>query len=350
MSNPDPTSSENASTEPTPRGRRIWRKLLLSLTSLVVTLAGVELILRSTGFSYELRAGILYLDKLDRPLPTFEGCTIDRDYFWKSKLYDKQLERAFDNRPDVLFMGDSCTELGRYDLYFAELMHQADKDRPLVTAKLGVTGWSTYQGLQQLEKDVARIRPRVTTFYYGWNDHWLNIGLTDAEVGRLKASPLYWFQPLRVGQLVLKAYIGYHARQHGGLAARQPDTLRVPPAVFRENLIKLVEKARELEITPILITAPSAHEPGREPPIMKGRWVADLDDLIPLHQQYVEIVREVARDRDVVLCDLAAAFDELPREQVREAMFQNDGIHLREPGDRLIARLLVEAYLELDLQ
>ena len=70
---------------------------------------------------------------------------------------------------------------------------------------------------------------------------------------------------------------------------------------------------------------------------------SDLKELIPLHRQYVEIVRAVAEEEGVLLCDLAAAFDAM-RPDERRNHFRRDGIHLRQWGDEKIAALLVECF------
>jgi hypothetical protein len=47
-----------------------------------------------------------------------------------------------------------------------------------------VGGYTTYQGLRQLERDVATLHPVIATFYYGWNDHWIGFGIEDRDVAR----------------------------------------------------------------------------------------------------------------------------------------------------------------------
>ncbi len=72
----------------------------------------------------------------------------------------------------------------------------------------------------------------------------------------------------------------------------------------------------------------------------------DLSRLVPLHQRYVSIVREVAREEEAVLCDLARRFEALPHRDVAEKYFGLDGIHPTEEGNRLIAQYLYECFEE----
>jgi lysophospholipase L1-like esterase len=132
-----------------------------------------------------------------------------------------------------------------------------------------------------------------------------------------------------VVQLAEKAYI----------TARRGNVRRVPPEDFRRNLEAMVETARAHAIEPVLITAPSSHVQGKEPEYLRGRWLRDLSELVPLHRRYVEAVRGVARERKVVLCDLAALFDRLPPER-RAGSFQKDGIHFNRRGAARAARWL----------
>ena len=74
---------------------------------------------------------------------------------------------------------------------------------------------------------------------------------------------------------------------------------------------------------------------------MKLRHLDDLKTLIPMHQQYVAIVRDVAQREGVVLCDLAKVFEGFSAERRHKALFQADGIHLQDEGDQVIA---VELY------
>lgn len=335
----DDEEPHNAATaRPRNRKRLVW--LLLSIVgSLVLCLAAAELILRAAGFSYELRATIVQGANAADLRSRYDGCDIDRDLMWVPKNYYQDLDRVLAAKPDVLFVGDSCTELGSYDEHFAELTRSAFPDRTIKTAKLGVTGWSSRQGLQQMKRDVIRIKPRVVTIYYGWNDHWNSIGFTDAELTEFNASPLFWLRSSRLVQLLTKARVGLRRSCQDRLP------LRVPPDSFHQTLIEMVDVARGAGIVPVLLTAPTSHERGREPKYLAGRWVTDLNQLVPLHRQYAQVVRAVAEEKGVILCDLAAEFDKLPRDEVRTRLFREDGIHLMPEGDQRIAQLLLECFI-----
>ena len=321
------------------RRRRLWR-LLTVLGSVLVSLLLAEIALRLAGFSYEFRASIIQGANARDLRAAFDGCVIDRDLLWVPHYYDELLITARAAYPTILCLGDSCTECGRYSEYLAEYAGAAHPERDMRVARLGVTGWSTFQGLRQLRRDVPRVRPRVVTIYFGWNDHWNSIGLTDQELAELNASPLFRLRRLRLGQLAARAYVGLRRSRQAELP------LRVPPEEFRENLVAMVAECRTQGIVPVLLTALTSHAVGSEPERLAPRWITNLADLVSLHRLYVDIVRDVAREHDVVLCDLAARFDTLRRETGRSDLFQADGIHLTPEGDRLIARCLFDCFEE----
>jgi lysophospholipase L1-like esterase len=77
--------------------------------------------------------------------------------------------------------------------------------------------------------------------------------------------------------------------------------------------------------------------------------MTDLDELVPVHQAYVEVVREVARSEDVPIVDLARLFDKMPYETVRDRYISGDGIHYEDAGNKKIAEILYEHLIRYDL-
>lgn len=330
---------------PAPRdpGAKRWPSRLLALgLGLVAALGLGELALRLGGFEYQLRVTVIKAAAPD-PDQILEHFEIDPELIWVPGDYRRTLAEALAQRPAVAFMGDSCTHLGRYHAYLMTALARSVGRASLPYVNLGVAGWTSVQGLAQMRRDVARLRPRIATIYYGWNDHWLSIGVEDRETARIAALPLFRFQRSRLIQLLLKGYVAQRARK----AAPRP--LRVPLKSFRATLVELVETARALQIVPVLLTAPSGHEPGHEPEYLRGRWVEDLDELIPLHRRYVDTVREVAAASGAPLCDLAAAFDREPASDRRRRYFLPDGIHLSDQGDRRMAFFLYRCFADQGL-
>jgi lysophospholipase L1-like esterase len=318
-----------------PRGRA--SRLLLAMAAVLVGLLSAEALLRLTGYSFDLLPQVVELRHPDRRMEN--RYDPDQDLFYVTRVYSHALESLAGERPDIVFLGDSCTEFGDYPRRVVKRIERSLGIEGLVWRELGVAGYSTFQGRKQLERDVLRLRPRVITLYYGWNDHWLGLGLEDSELYALTHGLLGRPSGLRLGQVLVRGRLAWAIHRRGGR------TLRVPIEDFRANLTAMVREARRHDIEPPLLTAPTAHRRGAEPDYLAGRYIESLEDLVPLHQRYVEIVREVAAAEEAPLCDLARLF-ETPQESRRlESLFDWDGIHLRPLGnDRLshyVARCLL---------
>ncbi len=266
--------------------------------------------------------------------------TVDRQLLWVPKRYDALVAAWKGRQPMIVFMGDSCTQYGEYPEFLASIMRGHSAEREFTSVTVGVGGWSSYQGLRQLERDVVPMRPRAVTIYYGWNDHWINYGLEDKIIGEIyrKHPPLLLELSSRIRMANLVNHIIFTfrypiARQHNR------DSVRVSLFDFSANLRQMVHIAQDNDIIPILLTAPSSHRKGKEPRRLTERWLNDLSDLIPLHQQYVQAVRDIAAQHQAPLIDLYAAFNRLPQQDL-DRSFYRDGIHLSEEGNKILAEMI----------
>jgi lysophospholipase L1-like esterase len=323
-----------------PAARRksgLLARVVLLLAAVLLCLALGEVALRAIGFGYRL-----YPEHIEFGWPNTDvretKFVPHPRLLWVDRDYAARVERLVGDKPAVVFMGCSCTALGTYDDAFVRLFAMEHEGATLATANLAHSGWSSLQGLEQMQADVVRIAPAVVTIFYGWNDHWFGFGVEDKVVAELNSSLLYKLSDVRLVQLFTKVWVGASG---GARADARPN--RVSPEDFRANLRAMVDLARAHGIEPVLLTAPSSHERGKEPRHLAARWLRDLDELIPLHQRYVAIVRAVAEEKGVVLCDLEAEFARLPREDV-EASFRKDGIHFLEPGSERVAKMLYECF------
>jgi lysophospholipase L1-like esterase len=317
--------------------RKIAPQLVLLAVSLVVAIAASELVLRAIGFRFDLAPERVEFGWPD-PVTMENQYRSDPDLFWVPKGYSETLESIRRARPDLLFLGDSCTEFSLYPNFFMNELVRRHPGHRVIVRRLGVGGWSSYQGLEQLRRDVIPLAPRFVTLYFGWNDHWIGFGVRDSEINELNRSFLPGLQHLRLWQLVFKARLALRHRSAG-------DTpIRVTADEFRSHLEQMVRLARAAGIVPVLLTAPTSHQRGREPQLLRERWLPDLDQLVPLHQRYVAIVREVAREEDAPLCDLEARFAKLPKKRLRTRFFRDDGIHTTPFGDQKLAAFLMDCF------
>jgi lysophospholipase L1-like esterase len=301
--------------------------LLLVFGSVVLTALLDEAALRVAGFEYHLMPAVQF--GWPDPQTIHTAYTDDPDLFWVTRDYREKLRTARRTRPAIIFLGDSCTEFGTYPARTLTLL-AASHGSPITGLHLAAGGWSSEQGLAQLERDVIPLHPKIVVIYYGWNDHWMALGPTDAVL-RAAQRELWLSDHSRVAQLALEARVGLSMRN-----AERPN--RVPPDRYRHNLEQMATLSRMAGIIPVFVTAPSNYVAGHEPEYLLRRHVRRLADVIPLHQQYVQLTRESAHDHGGILCDAAAEFATLPGSHDR--YFKADAIHFTPDGDQELARIV----------
>lgn len=318
--------------------KTVTNRLKALLLGTVLAVGLLEVTLRLVGFEFQL-----YPTKVQVGWPDPESLRrmyrFDDSLLWVPKDYDQRVDVAIASPPPHLFMGCSCTEFGRYDEAFAREVDRAAPDANYSFINIGVGGWSSYQGLQQMREDVVRIKPEIVTIYYGWNDHWSTFGIDDKDISsyNLEHPALFTWatENLRLAQALNRFLFRSHFE---GLSDRK----RVAIEDFRSNLREMVALARKNGITPVLLTAPSSHQVGDEPMYVSLRWLKRKEDLVPLHREYVEAVREVAANEGAHLVDLFAQFAALDRATIEES-FKEDGVHLTGAGDARIGAMLFES-------
>jgi lysophospholipase L1-like esterase len=302
-------------------------RLLLVTFGTIASILVLEGALRVARFEYHLMPTVQFGWPDPQTIQT--NYAPDPDLFWVTRDYREKLRAARRSHPAVIFMGDSCTEFGTYPARTVAIL--AEEQAPVSSGMhLATGGWSSEQGLAQMKRDVVPLHPKIAVIYYGWNDHWIALGPTDPAL--MLAHRLVWLSDhLRIMQVALKATMGISARND-----RRPN--RVPPARYRENLMRMTALARDGGIRTILVTAPSNHVVGHEPPYLLQRHVRQLSDVVPLHQEYVALTRTAAHVSGAVLCDAAAGFDALPGSH--DGLFRADGIHFTPEGDERLAGIV----------
>jgi len=310
-----------------PSGRAKVAAALLA-AGVTVGFASAEVMLRIAKFEYHPFPVVQF--GWPDPKTVVERYQPDVDLGWVGRDYRAILATARATRPGVVFMGDSCTEFGTYPRQTLERL--ATTSRGLSQGiSVAVGGWSSIQGLQQLQRDILPLRPRVVTIYYGWNDHWVAIGPPDAALRRTRLG-MWLSSHLRLVQLADKLRIAWST----GSPAERPN--RVDLTTYEQTLSLMVREIRTSGGGAVLVTAPSSHVEGREPEYLRARHLRRLGDLVPLHQTYVEATRRAARTAGAELCDAAAVFERLP--PPIEQYLIRDGIHLSAAGDAAMADLL----------
>jgi lysophospholipase L1-like esterase len=297
-----------------------------------------EAVLRYTGFEWTL-----YPSKVQFGWPTpttFQWrYKPDAEFLWVRKDMESMLDvLRTDSRPGIAFIGDSCTEIGQYVDKFRQKMETVAPGQYAIAA-LGTGGWSSYQGRQFFDRRVAALKPEIAVFYFGWNDHWSSFGVEDKDMARY-----YELFPVipAVSQLRTVQMINFFLFRFHFKTEHYPN--RVAPEDFYKNLVAMIQIAKANGIQPVILTAPSSHERGKEPKHLWERHMQNLSELVPMHEQYVELARKAAKDQNVLLIDLYQYFRQFPPEKLTNNFFESDGIHLQEAGDTLIAEQLIQGF------
>ena len=209
--------------------------------------------------------------------------------------------------PLVLF-GDSTTaprgETKTYGDGLKEFFSLHDWPVDIINA--GVPGNTTAQARRRLEKDVLAHRPSLVVVQFGINDAAVDV----------------WKDPPATAPRV----------------ARQD---------FRANLEVLVDEIRARGAQVILMTpnpmrwTPRLREKYGKPPYQPD----NEDGFNAVLSGYVEEVRSIAREKEVPLIDVYAAYDRFQRESGRSAnSLLSDGMHPNSDGHSLVRDLLLSAW------
>ncbi|MBN2385295.1 hypothetical protein JXQ70_20660 [bacterium] len=293
----------------------------------------------------------------------------DADLFWKLSP-KRQNVNSFGFHGDevkipkpgnvfrILFLGDSCTECARFPEDTANMLNhkpsstqkstmvskrsilktrgpQADRQR-YESVVLALTGYSSHQGKVTARLYADKVDPDLAVIYYGWNDHWLAYGAIDsAQVvrdNRLRLFSYGFYQKVRLLQAFRKGY-------HFIISADKPlDQVRVQEQEYRQNLVDMALLFQKKGVPVLFVTAPTAHyQLGVPDYLIEKNFVKDKQTAVALHQQYNQIVREVAENTSSVLVDLEKEFNS--KENIAD-IFMEDGIHFTPVGSQAVATSL----------
>lgn len=189
----------------------------------------------------------------------------------------------------LVYMGDSITE-GQYvdpalrwaDLITEKLQHDfLETAVNLQCVNRGISGETTRQGLERYASDVQNHHANVMTLQFGLND--CNFWMTD------RGAP------------------------------------RVSERAYRANLHEMIDRARRFHVEHIILS--TNHQTLRHKVLVGGISLEEHRKL------YNDIVREVADESDVTLCDIDEAFSHFSREEMADLLLPYpDLLHLSPAG------------------
>lgn len=297
-----------------------------------------ELGLRSAGFRHV--SGIQFGYPSAEEFAEFE---LDPELFWKLPP-DGELVNSwglFGPEPRIpkpagtsriVYLGDSCSQQGYPEAWpeVATSLLASAKAGALDEVNLALSGYSSHQGRVLAERHLSELDPDLVVVFFGWNDHWLARGAIDADKHvDLRFEGLY--RASRTLQLVRKL-----TARGAAPALERP---RVPLELYRENLRRIVELATACGARTLLVTAPSTHDLAVPEYLVARGFVATKEQALRVHAEYNGVVRELASELDVALCDLEL---ELRADPQRARYFLEDGIHFSVEGRRAVAARCVQ--------
>jgi len=317
--------------------------LLISTINLIVI--SPELILRTIDFEYASSVSYGGL-RPDRRI-LFEP---DRDLMWRFPA-DQPGINSFGFRGDevrvpkppgvrrLLFLGDSCTDQD-FAGYVEQLLtnHSAGDSLRYESIVMAVPGYSSHQGRIIAEKYGDMVRADVAFVFFGWNDHWLAYGGTDAQLGKSRVASFLRDMSYhsRLMQLALK--VSSMITDNSQDIVEQ---VRVPASEFHDNLRTIDSILFASGTKVIFVTAPSGHNLSGVPSyLIEQRLAPGEAFVLSKHREYCDIVRSVSRQTFSGLLDLEAQFSTLANPD----LFTDDGIHFTDAGLKTVAAIMY-AYL-----
>lgn len=179
----------------------------------------------------------------------------------------------------IVFLGDSITQAGTgpegYITLFKLACDAAGHRVDVINA--GISGHKSNDMLARLQRDVIDRKPDWVSISCGVNDVW-----------------------------------------HGERGVPLPD--------YRKNMAEIVDRCLEAGMKVLLLTATPIYE---DPNSKENQKLA----------AYNEYLREMAKGKKVLLCDLSKAFLAVyEKKAVKENVLTTDGVHMNPDGNRLMAR------------
>ncbi|MFO0984389.1 MAG: SGNH/GDSL hydrolase family protein [Planctomycetota bacterium] len=237
----------------------------------------------------------------------------------------------------VLALGDSCTygsgvpSGDTYPARLEQMLNSVYEDGVFEVVNGGCPGYTSYQGIQFLKQLGLSLEPDVVTISFGINDASPWTGASDADV-HARLNPPLLSSLLKSALLRSLAAVllrwgndGSPAFARADAAAATSALPRASPEQFAAQLGEIVDLVRARGAQPVLIVQP-----------LKAQVDHDLQ--AQLEQQfgdtpYQAMIRSVASDKHVVLCDLVKELDHKPQVFI-------DNCHLKAEGCQLAAAAL----------
>lgn len=175
----------------------------------------------------------------------------------------------------IVTLGDSRTmaEGVPFEDLYARKLESLLRARPATRSyeviNGGVSGYSSYQGLVELENDLVPCAPDVVTVLFGINDQDLDQGISDVEKARRFDSPITTFRAWSNRSMIVywarREFWQLGARFFGKTPARVvdfvgvgPRTRRVPLDAYARNLERIADLGKSVGFRPVFVILPTS--------------------------------------------------------------------------------------------
>ena len=286
-----------------------------------------------------------------RPMPNLRGAVWDATRVTTNAQglrYDHDLARKPPGTFRIVCLGDSVTfgfrvprvylrhprenpEWAAYPVLLERWLRAANPGRSIEVVPLATPGYSSYQGLAWLRRDIGWLRPDVVTACFGWND------MDSADRVDAEAMKADWLSVTR-RRIVSRSQALIHLTRwlasRGAPRVAPPETARrVPREQYVDNLLAVARLARSRGAAAVLI-GPVYRDRVAHPP--EGDVIAG----------YRDALRAAAREQGI-------PYVEVP--ELTEAAYPGNArlfeehIHPNHRGQRVLAAALLRFLREQGL-
>ncbi len=198
----------------------------------------------------------------------------------------------------IIFFGDSITEQGKALNGYISLINRQIEAEDLVkkyqTIGAGISGNRVYDLLFRMDEDVLSKSPNITVVYIGINDVWCKLrNGTGVDIDRYE----------KFYRSIIVRFLAAHSK-----------VILCTPSVIGE----------------------------------KQNGENEQDDDLNL---YCDVVRKLAKEYSLELCDLREAFvtylQNFNYENLAEGILTTDGVHLNDEGNKLVATRLWDSIIKV---
>lgn len=200
-----------------------------------------------------------------KPVPNDEFHAVNPQGFRGKEISFNKTKNTY----RIFCIGDSCTfgiavkYYEAYPFFLENLLNRASQGTKYEVINAGVPGYSSFQGLRHLERDILKYKPDLVIASFGWNDTMPAVFYTDKEqrtppkVILVTDSFLRHFKVYLIIDDVLTNLVSRIRFFHIKEAQAAKDVVRVPKEDFSDNLNKIYSLGRHNNFKVIFINQPS---------------------------------------------------------------------------------------------